>query len=43
MLLLQFTDQLWKDHLLAMDRLRDGVSLRSFGQRNPLLEYMLKP
>ncbi|MBK9367313.1 MAG: preprotein translocase subunit SecA [Deltaproteobacteria bacterium] len=38
-LLLQFTDQLWKDHLLAMDRLRDGVSLRGYGQRNPLLEY----
>ena len=39
MLLLQFADQFWKDHLLAMDRLRDGVSLRSYGQRNPLLEY----
>ncbi len=39
MLLLQFTDQLWKDHLLAMDRLRDGIGLRGYGQRNPLLEY----
>ena len=39
MLLLQLTDQLWKDHLLAMDRLRQGVSLRGYGQRNPLLEY----
>jgi preprotein translocase subunit SecA len=37
--LLQFTDQFWKDHLLAMDRLRDGVSLRGYGQKNPLLEY----
>ena len=39
MLLLQFTDSLWKDHLLAMDRLRDGIGLRGYGQRNPLLEY----
>ncbi len=39
MLLLQFTDHLWKDHLLAMDRLRDGIGLRGYGQRNPLLEY----
>ncbi len=39
MLLLQYTDQLWKDHLLALDRLRQGVGLRGYGQRNPLLEY----
>ena len=39
MLLLQFTDKLWKDHLLALDRLRQGVGLRGYGQRNPLLEY----
>ncbi|MFN7142611.1 MAG: preprotein translocase subunit SecA [Myxococcota bacterium] len=39
MLLLQFADQFWKDHLLAMDRLRDGIGLRGYGQRNPLLEY----
>jgi preprotein translocase subunit SecA len=39
MLLLQCTDQHWKDHLLAMDRLRDGIGLRGFGQKNPLLEY----
>jgi preprotein translocase subunit SecA len=39
MLLLQFADQLWKDHLLAIDRLRQGVGLRGYGQRNPLLEY----
>jgi preprotein translocase subunit SecA len=39
MLLLQYTDQLWKDHLLAIDRLRQGVGLRGYGQRNPLLEY----
>jgi len=39
MLLLRIADDLWKDHLLAMDRLRQGVSLRGYGQRNPLLEY----
>ena len=39
MLLLQHTDQFWKDHLLAMDRLREGIGLRGYGQRNPLLEY----
>ncbi|MBX2803793.1 MAG: SEC-C domain-containing protein, partial [Myxococcales bacterium] len=39
MLLLQGTDSLWKDHLLALDRLRQGVGLRGYGQRNPLLEY----
>ncbi len=39
MLLLQLTDSLWKDHLLALDRLRQGVGVRGFGQRNPLLEY----
>ncbi|MEZ4320212.1 MAG: preprotein translocase subunit SecA [Myxococcota bacterium] len=39
MLILQFTDDLWKDHLLALDRLRQGVGLRGYGQRNPLLEY----
>ena len=39
MLLLQLTDQLWKEHLLAIDRLRQGVGLRGYGQRNPLLEY----
>jgi preprotein translocase subunit SecA len=39
MMLLQHTDQFWKDHLLAMDRLRDGIGLRGYGQRNPLLEY----
>ncbi|MEQ1502266.1 MAG: preprotein translocase subunit SecA [Myxococcota bacterium] len=39
MLILRFTDDLWKDHLLALDRLRQGVGLRGYGQRNPLLEY----
>ena len=36
---LQFIDQLWKEHLLAMDTLKDSVSLRGYGQRDPLQEY----
>ncbi|MCB9665943.1 MAG: preprotein translocase subunit SecA [Alphaproteobacteria bacterium] len=39
MLVLRLTDDLWKDHLLAVDRLRQGVGIRGYGQRNPLLEY----
>jgi preprotein translocase subunit SecA len=39
MVLLETADTLWKDHLLAIDRLRQGVGLRGYGQRNPLLEY----
>jgi preprotein translocase subunit SecA len=36
---LQVLDQCWKEHLLAMDSLKDSVSLRSYGQRDPLQEY----
>jgi preprotein translocase subunit SecA len=36
---LQNTDDLWRDHLLAIDRLRQGIGLRGYGQRNPVLEY----
>ncbi len=32
-------DQLWKDHLLAMDHLRQGISLRGYGQKDPKVEY----
>jgi preprotein translocase subunit SecA len=39
MLLLKIIDAKWKDHLYAMDQLRGGVGLRSYGQRDPLLEY----
>jgi preprotein translocase subunit SecA len=39
MLLLQAIDHHWKDHLLAMDHLREGIGLRGYGQRNPLQEY----
>lgn len=38
-LLLQILDQAWKDHLLALDHLRQAVGLRSYGQRDPLQEY----
>jgi len=37
--LLQTLDQLWKDHLLSLDHLRHGISLRAYGQRDPLNEY----
>ncbi len=37
--LLNVLDQLWKNHLQAMDHLRGGIGLRGYGQRNPLLEY----
>ncbi len=37
--LLQMVDNLWKDHLLAMDHLRQGIGLRGYGQKNPLDEY----
>lgn len=37
--LLQTTDQKWMDHLSAMDDLREGIGLRAYGQRDPLMEY----
>ena len=38
-MLLQMLDQAWKDHLLALDHLRQGINLRAYGQRDPLNEY----
>ena len=38
-LLLQILDQLWKEHLLSLDHLRQGIGLRAYGQRDPLNEY----
>ena len=32
-------DQKWKEHLHAMDQLREGINLRAYGQKNPLVEY----
>jgi len=37
--LLLTLDQLWKDHLLSLDHLRQGIGLRSLGQKDPLNEY----
>src|SRR5205814_5135777 len=38
-ILLQVIDQLWKDHLLNVDHLKEGIGLRGYGQRDPLIEY----
>src|SRR5579862_3165733 len=38
-LLLQLLDQIWKDHLLSLDHLRQGIHLRGYAQRDPLNEY----
>lgn len=37
--LLRLIDQYWKEHLLRLDRLRQGINLRAYGQRDPLNEY----
>jgi len=39
MILLQVVDSRWKDHLYAMDSLKEGIGLRAYGQRDPLVEY----
>ena len=39
MVLLRTIDTLWKDHLLGMDSLREGIGLRGYGQKDPLIEY----
>ncbi len=38
-LLIQIIDQSWREHLLSLDHLRQGISLRAYGQRDPLNEY----
>ncbi len=38
-ILLQLLDQTWKEHLLALDHLRQGIGLRAYGQKDPLNEY----
>jgi len=38
-ILLQSLDQAWKEHLLHLDQLRQGIHLRGYGQRDPLNEY----
>jgi preprotein translocase subunit SecA len=39
MAMLQAIDELWMDHLLAMDQLKEGIGLRGYGQMDPLKEY----
>ncbi len=39
MIMLQLLDQQWKDHLLSMDHLKEGIGLRGYGQKDPLVEY----
>jgi preprotein translocase subunit SecA len=39
MIMLSVLDQQWKDHLLNMDHLREGIGLRGYGQHDPLVEY----
>jgi preprotein translocase subunit SecA len=38
-MLLQILDQIWKEHLLSLDHLRQGIGLRAYAQRDPLNEY----
>jgi preprotein translocase subunit SecA len=38
-IMLSVLDQQWKDHLLSMDHLREGIGLRGYGQHDPLVEY----
>ena len=39
MVMLRVLDGLWKDHLLSMDHLKEGINLRGYAQRDPLVEY----
>lgn len=38
-ILLSTIDELWKEHLYEMDQLKEGIGLRGYGQRDPLIEY----
>jgi preprotein translocase subunit SecA len=39
LIMLNVIDNLWKDHLLSMDHLKEGIGLRGYGQKDPLVEY----
>src|SRR6266436_1150998 len=39
MIMLSVLDGLWKDHLLAMDHLKEGIGLRGYAQQDPLVAY----
>ena len=38
-IILRTIDKEWQDHLYMMDQLREGIGLRAYGQKNPLVEY----
>jgi preprotein translocase subunit SecA len=38
-IMLSVIDQQWKDHLLSMDSLKEGIGMRAYGQKDPLIEY----
>jgi preprotein translocase subunit SecA len=39
LIMLQIVDAQWKDHLYSLDHLKEGIGLRGYGQRDPLVEY----
>ena len=39
MVILRVIDEKWRDHLYEMDQLKDGIGLRAYGQKDPLIEY----
>ncbi len=41
-LMLRVVDHAWKEHLLALDHLKEGIGLRGYGQRDPLQEYKVE-
>jgi preprotein translocase subunit SecA len=41
-ILLRVVDQKWMDHIDAMDQLRQGIGLRAYGQRDPVIEYQME-
>ena len=41
-IMLQIVDAQWKDHLYSLDHLKEGIGLRGYGQRDPLVEYKKK-
>jgi len=42
LVMLRIIDWKWIDHLQAMDNLREGIGLRAYGQKDPLLEYQIE-
>ena len=38
-ILLDIVDAQWKDHLLTLDHLKEGIGLRGYGQKDPLVEF----